>query len=63
MTGQMMPLLLTPAEAARALHVARSTVYVMLARGELHRIKVGGATRIARREIEAWIARQIEVPA
>ena len=55
-----LPLLLTPAEAARELHISRSTLYARLLNGELHALKVGGATRIARREIEAWIDRHLE---
>lgn len=40
------PLLLTIAQAARALGIGRSTVYEMVARGELEVVHIGRAARV-----------------
>ena len=53
------PLLLTPEEAAELLHVGRTTVYGLMGSGELVSIRVGGARRVPRREVDAFIARKI----
>lgn len=44
--GGESPLLLTMAQAARALGVGRSTVYEMVARGELEVVHIGRAARV-----------------
>lgn len=46
--------LLTVAEAARRLSVSRSTVYVLINRGELSAIRVGGARRIPAEALGAF---------
>jgi excisionase family DNA binding protein len=51
-------LLLRPEEAARVLSLSRSTLYELLARGELASIKVGAARRIPVDALHAWIDRQ-----
>ena len=55
------PLLVTPERAARELSLSRSTLYLMLRRGELRGIKIGAATRIPLAEVEGWIERQLVV--
>ena len=40
------PLLLTVAEAAHRLRLSRSTVYVLIRRGELRSVKQGAARRV-----------------
>jgi excisionase family DNA binding protein len=52
-------LLLTPREAARALSIDRSTLYVLLMRGDIPSITIGRARRIPVKALEEWIADQI----
>lgn len=51
------PLLLTPAEAARRLSLAESTVYQLLARGELESINIGRARRIPLDALVSYVDR------
>jgi excisionase family DNA binding protein len=53
------PLLLKAEEAARLLGLGRSTVFGMLASGELPAVRYGRAVRVRRSDLEAWIERQI----
>ena len=58
--GPMEPsLLLTPAEVVRLTNLGRSTVYGMLASGELPAIRVGRAVRVRRSDLEAWIEAKV----
>jgi len=50
-------LLLTPAEAAEQLGLGRSTVYELLATGELESICIGRARRIPRDALDGYVAR------
>lgn len=50
------PLLLTPAEAAAALGVSRSTVYALLTAGSLASVRIGRARRIPQAAVDAYIA-------
>lgn len=52
-------LLLTSQEAVRALSINRSTLYVLLMRGDIPSFKVGRARRIPVRALEEWIARHL----
>ncbi len=47
--------LLTVPEVARRLRLSRGRTYILLARGDLPRIKVGGAVRIDARDLEAYL--------
>jgi excisionase family DNA binding protein len=47
--------LLTVPEVARRLRLSRGRTYILLARGDLPRIKVGGAVRIDSLDLEAYI--------
>jgi excisionase family DNA binding protein len=49
-------LLLTPHEAADALAINRSTLYVLLMRGEIPSLQIGRARRILVHVLEEWIA-------
>lgn len=49
------PLLLRAEEAARLLSLGRTTVFAMMASGELASISVGRARRIPRVALERWI--------
>ena len=51
------PLLLTPAEAARRLSLAQSTLYQLLTRGEIASIRIGRCRRIPMDALTAYIDR------
>lgn len=46
------PILLRVAEAARLLSVSRSTMYQLVARGELQVVRIGSSVRIPRSKLE-----------
>ena len=50
------PLLLRPQEAARALALSRSTIYDMIASGELAAVRIGRALRIPAQALRDWVA-------
>ena len=50
-------LLVTPAEAAKMLSLARSTLYQLLTAGEIESIKVGGCRRIPTDALISYVAR------
>ena len=52
-------LLLRPAEAAEAIGIGRSTVYELLASGELPSVRIGGCVRVPVDALRAWINRQL----
>lgn len=54
--GQEPPLLLRAEEAARLLGLGRSTVFGLLATGDLPAIRVGRSVRVSRTAIEQFIA-------
>nr|WP_037574686.1 helix-turn-helix domain-containing protein [Phaeacidiphilus oryzae] len=49
------PLLYTPVEAAEALRFGKSTVYELMATGELKFIKRGRSRRIRRTDLEEFV--------
>ena len=49
------PLLLRAEEAARLTSLGRSTIFKMLACGELPAVRVGRAVRVRRSDLEKWI--------
>jgi excisionase family DNA binding protein len=55
--------LLTVPEAARRLRLGVSTVYLLVARGELPVVRFGAAVRIPAAELERAIAARTETPA
>jgi excisionase family DNA binding protein len=57
MTRQAAPLVLTVAEAARALGVGRSTAYRAIAAGELHAVRIRSCVRVPVASIAAFLAR------
>jgi len=57
------PLLLHADEAAALLNLGRSTVYRLMASGELPTVRVGRAVRIPRGGLLRWIAKQTGEPA
>lgn len=50
-------LLLTAEDAGRMLGVSRSTVFLLLQRGELRGVRIGRSRRFSRREIEELVER------
>lgn len=51
------PLLVTPAEAARMLRVARSTLYTLLAERQIPSCKIGNLRRVRVEDLQRWIDR------
>jgi len=54
----MEPLLVKPSMAAEMLSVSRSTVYEMMASGELPSLKVGASRLIETASLRVWIEGQ-----
>jgi excisionase family DNA binding protein len=52
-------LLLAPKEAAQLLSIDRSTLYILLMRGDIASITIGRARRIPVKALEQWIAEQM----
>lgn len=52
--------LLTLDEVAKELRVGRTTVKKLIAAGKLRRIKIENCTRIARADLEAYLAGAVE---
>ena len=52
--------LLTVAEVAKMLHVARTTVYGLMARGVLQYVKIGKARRIPRAAVRDFVNRNLK---
>ncbi|MDP9370105.1 MAG: helix-turn-helix domain-containing protein [Chloroflexota bacterium] len=57
---QEQPLLLRAEEAAKILSLGRSTIFQMLASGELPVVRIGRSVRIPRSELEIWIRARTE---
>lgn len=55
--GEAMQLLLRVDEAAKALGVSRSQVYVLIARGELDAVTIGRSRRVPVDAVQAFIER------
>ena len=54
-TAAATTLLLTPTEAATQLRISRSSLYVLLARGDLASVRVGGSRRIPARALNDFV--------
>ena len=57
--AQERPLLLRAEEAAKLLSLGRSTVFQLLASGELPAVRVGRAVRVRRADVERWIEERV----
>lgn len=55
--GIMEPLLFTPEQAAGSMGTGRTTIYALMASGELESIKIGRSRRIPREAVEAYVER------
>lgn len=53
--AQVGKLLLTPAEAAAALGISRSTLYVLLARGHITSVHIGTSRRVPTLALQAYV--------
>ncbi len=51
----MEPLLLRPTEVATLLGLGRSTIFALLAAGDLPVIRIGRSVRVPRAALELWI--------
>lgn len=56
----MVETFLTVKEVARRLAVGRTTVYELIAKGDLVAIRIGRARRIPESALERWIAQQLD---
>jgi excisionase family DNA binding protein len=54
--GAVEALLLKPEEAARVLNVSRTSLYEMLARGELPSLTIGRSRRVPAEALRRWVA-------
>lgn len=54
-------LLYRPDEAAQVMSISTSFLYELIRSGELRTLKLGRVRLVPRTEIEAWIARQMEM--
>ncbi len=52
---ELEPLLLRPTEVGKLLGLGRSTVFAMLATGELPVVRLGRSVRVPREALERWI--------
>jgi excisionase family DNA binding protein len=50
-------LLFTAEEAARALHVGRTTLFALIKNGELHAVHIGRSCRLTRAELLRYVTR------
>ena len=53
-------LLVTPEEAARRLSLGRTTVYELIASGEIHSVTIGRCRRVPVSELCSYVARLLE---
>jgi excisionase family DNA binding protein len=51
----MPPILFTPEDVARTLHIGRPKVYDLMRTGALRSIKVGGSRRISAKSLAAYV--------
>lgn len=63
MPEQIPKLLLTRDEAAQSLSLCTRTVDAMVARGELHAVRVGRKVLLPLAELQRWISEQIATEA
>src|SRR4051812_1202532 len=50
-------LLLTAEEAARALHIGRTTLYALIKDGHLRSVHIGRSCRLTRAELQRYVSR------
>ena len=52
--------LLTVREVAERLRLGKSTVYLLIKRGEMPAVHFGGAVRVPQESLEVWLARMVD---
>lgn len=62
-TSPVEKLLYTPREAAHALGLSRSTIYVLMENGDLPSVRIGASRRIPTESLRRYIARLAGEPA
>lgn len=62
MTTESYRLLLRISEAAAALGIGRSTLYELLARGEIETVKINRSVRIPISSLERWVSERSDPP-
>lgn len=62
MTQQPYKLLLRIPEAAAALAIGRSTLYELVARGEIETVKINRSVRIPLASLERWVLERSDRP-
>lgn len=55
--GETRPLLLSPEQAAERLAVGRTTVYALIASGELETVRVGRSRRVVAESTDAFVTK------
>ena len=55
----MTKLLLRPSEAGEALGLSRSTIYELVASGEIPSVRVGRSVRVPVEGLKAWVERRL----
>jgi excisionase family DNA binding protein len=53
-------ILYTPTEAARALGISRSTIYVLMARGEITSVRIGSSRRVPVDGLRRYVANLVK---
>ena len=61
-TDEELPLLLRAERAAKLLSLGRTTVFQMMATGELPCVRIGRAVRVPRSALERWVRAQTGEP-
>lgn len=61
-TDGELPLLLRAEQAAKLLSLGRTTVFQMMASGELPCVRIGRAVRVPRSALERWVRAQSGEP-
>ncbi|HUB69839.1 MAG TPA: helix-turn-helix domain-containing protein [Acidimicrobiales bacterium] len=56
-TGAVERMLYTPTEAAKALGISRSTIYVLMASGEIPSVRIGSCRRVPVDGLRSYVAR------
>ncbi len=59
-TNNMEILLIKPMEAARMLSIGKTTIYELLATGEIPSKRIGRSIRIPAKALEEWVEKEAE---
>ncbi len=59
-TENIEKLLIKPMEAAKMLSIGKTTIYELLATGEIPSVRIGRSIRIPAKALEEWIEKEAE---